>query len=162
MKIDQDTVVTLAYELLVYGADDTTNSLEKRDRQNPVEFIYGLGQLLPAVEKAILGQTVGHKKSLMLFPHDAYGEWLPQLEQTIELSKFPKNLDLKVGMKFQTQGPDNDVISVIVKQIKDGKVLVDGNHPLAGLKIQFDLEILRVREATDDELATGEIHKRLH
>lgn len=162
MKIDQDVVVTLTYELLVYGTDDTTNTLEKRDRQNPVEFIFGRGQLLLAVEKAIHGQTAGHKKSITLFPHEAYGEWLPKLEQTIELSKFPKNLDVKVGMKFQTQGPDNDVISVIVKQIKDGKVLVDGNHPLAGLKIQFDVEVLRVREATNEELATGEIHKRLH
>jgi FKBP-type peptidyl-prolyl cis-trans isomerase SlyD len=65
-------------------------------------------------------------------------------------------------MKFQTQGPGEDVLSVMVKEIKDDKVLIDGNHPLAGLKIQFDVEIIRVRAATAEEIATGEVKSVLH
>ena len=65
-------------------------------------------------------------------------------------------------MKFQTQGPSEDVISAIVKEIKDDEVLLDGNHPLAGAQVRFELEVLRVREATDEELATGQVQKRFH
>jgi FKBP-type peptidyl-prolyl cis-trans isomerase SlyD len=79
----------------------------------------------------------------------------------MERSKFPKDLELELGMKFQTQGPAGKVLSVIVKDIKDDKVLVDGNHPLAGLSLKFALNVLRVRKATDQELAKQEVDPTL-
>lgn len=162
MKIDDQTVVTLSYELFIVESSGDTKSIEKRNEHNPVEFVYGRGILLPAVEKELKGKTAGYKKSLQLRGDEAYGDWHPHLEKWIEISKFPKNIDLKIGMKFQTQGPDGDLLSVIVKQIKDKEVLLDGNHPLAGLDIQFDFEIIRVRLATEQELSTGEVHRHLH
>ena len=162
MKIDETMVVTLSYELFVEENSGEMKSLEKRDSHNPVEFVYGREVLLGAIEDELLGQTLGYKKSLHLRADQAYGDWLPALEKWTEISKFPKNKELKVGMKFQTQGPDGNVMSVIVKEISATQVLLDGNHPLAGLNIQFDLEVLRVRPATPEELSTGEVHRRWH
>jgi FKBP-type peptidyl-prolyl cis-trans isomerase SlyD len=162
MKIDLQKVVTMSYELIVYGEDDSPHSLEKRDSQNPIEFVYGQGLILPAVEKQILGQTAGFKKSILLYPEEAYGLHKAELETWLDRKVFPKGTEIRVGMKFQTQGPGEEFISVLVKEIKEDQILIDGNHPLAGLKIQFDVEILRVRAATAEELASGEVKSRLH
>lgn len=161
MKISESTVVSLCYQLLVEEGDQSI-VMDERLRQDPIEFVYGSGEILPAVEEALLNKTVGFKVDLLLTPDKAFGEYKPELEQSLPRAHFPKNVELKVGMKFQTQGPSDEVISVIVKEIKDDEVLLDGNHPLAGAQVRFELEVLRVRAATEEELATGQVQKRFH
>ena len=162
MKIDQQKDVTMTYELLVYGKDESVHSLDKRDSKNPIEFVFGRGLVLPAVEKELENKFMGFKKSILLYPKDAYGEWKPELETWTQRDKFPPGTEIRLGMKFQTQGLDSDLITVMVKDIKEDEILLDGNHPLAGLKIQFDIEVLRVREATEEELLSGEVRKLMH
>ncbi len=161
MKINDSTVVSLCYQLIVEEGDQSV-VIDERKSQDPVEFVYGCGMLLPAVEEALANKTVGYKNSLLLPAEKAFGEYKPELEQWLPRAHFPKNVELKVGMKFQTQGPSEDVISAIVKEIKEDEVLLDGNHPLAGAQVRFELEVLRVREATDEEIATGQVQKRFH
>ena len=135
--------------------------IEDRSVDDPLEFLFGQGVLLPKVEETLRGKTHGFKTEIELHPRDAFGLHREELQTWMERSKFPKDLELELGMKFQTQGPAGKVLSVIVKDIKDDKVLVDGNHPLAGLSLKFALNVLRVRKATDQELAKQEVDPTL-
>ena len=161
MLVDKNTVVTISYQLFSLGENQEPILIEERSVDNPLEFIYGEGMLLPKVEEAIHGQTRGFQTQVHLEPQDAFGLHMPHLQVWLESSVFPKEMEVKLGMKFQTQGPDGNLISVIIKQIEEDQVLVDGNHPLAGLKIKFELNLLRVREATEEELATKKVNNTL-
>lgn len=157
MTVGQNKVVTLSYQLFSLGEGQEPLLVEERTVDNPLEFIFGQGVLLPKVEEQIKGQARGYQTEINLHPNDAFGLHQPELQAWLEKSKFPQETNLQLGMKFQTQGPQGNVISVIVKEITDDKVMIDGNHPLAGLKIRFDLKILRVREATKEELIKKEV-----
>lgn len=169
MNIKKDTVVTMAYQLMSIPQGEKNEEitspdilLEERNADDPLEFIYGHGTLLKVVEDKILNQSAGYISSLVIYPEVGYGLYNPDLQTWIELSRFPKGKELKLGMKFQTQGPNGDAIAVIVKEIKEERALIDGNHPLAGLVLRFDLRIIRVREATAQEMATGQVNNTLY
>jgi FKBP-type peptidyl-prolyl cis-trans isomerase SlyD len=157
MVIGKDKVITLSYQMFSLGEFQVPLLIEERNVDDPLEFIFGQDVLLPKVEEAIKGQTRGFQTEVSLHPRDAFGLHHPDLLMWVDKNKFPNNDKIQLGMKFQTQGPDQKIISVIVKEIKDNKVLVDGNHPLAGLKIRFDLKVLRVREATEKEKLKKEV-----
>ena len=161
MIVDENKVVTLSYQLFSVDGNHQEVLLEEKNVDDPLEFIFGQGVLLPKVEGAIRGQSRGFQTQITLHPRDAFGLHREDLQAWMEKSKFPKDMDLELGMKFQTQGPNGEVISVIVKDMDDDKVLIDGNHPLAGLSLKFSLNILRVREATPEELAAKQVNKTL-
>jgi FKBP-type peptidyl-prolyl cis-trans isomerase SlyD len=163
MIVEQDRVVTISYQLFSLGEGQSPILIEERTVDDPLEFLFGQGVLLPKVEEALQGKTYGYQTEVNLHPRDGFGLHRPELQTWMPKAHFPKGTDLQLGMKFQTQGPDGGVISVIIKEIKDDQVLVDGNHPLAGLGLRFDIKILRVREATPAELAKKEVDpKQLH
>lgn len=157
MLVDLQTVVTLSYQLFSIGENGSPLLLEERTVDDPLEFLYGQGTLLPKVEELLMGQGFGYETQVELDPRDAFGLHNPNLQIWMPKQQFPSDLELQLGMKFQTQGPDGTVMSVIVKEIADDKVLVDGNHPLAGLKLRFDLKIQRVRKATEEEVIKKQV-----
>ena len=158
MLINENSVVTMVYKLSSIGEDQQVVLLEERSVDDPLEFIFGRGVLLPKVEEKIAGQGFGFQAQVDLHPRDAFGPHQPSLVTWMPKFHFPSDLELSLGMKFQTQGPGGDVISVIVKDIKEDQVMIDGNHPLAGLELRFEIRVLRVREATPEELQTGEVN----
>lgn len=158
MIIEKDRVVTLVYQLFSLGEHQEPILVEERTVDDPVEFLFGYDVLLPKLEAAIEGQSRGYQNSLELHPQDAFGLHKPELQTWLDKNKFPKEPELQMGMKFQTQGPRGDVISVIVKDIQENKVLIDGNHPLAGIKIKFEFKVVRVREAKDEEILNKEVN----
>ncbi len=161
MVIDESKVVTLSYQLFSVSSESGPVLIEERTVDNPLEFLYGQGVLLAKLEEQLKGKSSGFQFEVNLHARDAFGLHRPELQTWLDRSKFPKEMELKLGMKFQTQGPSGQVISVIVKEIKDDEVLIDGNHPLAGLSIRFDVKVLRVREATDEELVKKEVNTTL-
>lgn len=150
-RIRPERVVSLAYEL----RDDQGNELEIRTPENPLVFIHGRGQLLTSVEKTLEGQTPGFAKTIRLDPSDAYGAYRPELVAEMPTAAFPKDREIAVGMKFDTAGPDGRPLVVRVVEVDEKSVTLDGNHPLAGVALVFDLRVLEVREATAEELAAG-------
>lgn len=156
MIIDNDKIVTLSYTLSVIHEDGTLEFIEKRGEENPLEFLFGSGLLLPKVEQALHGEKKGFETQIKIQPKDAYGVRHEDLVLVYPLEKLPKGEAPQVGMKYQTQGPNGEVVSVIVTAVDDKNVTLDGNHPLADAYIQFDLSVLNVREATDEELGLGE------
>lgn len=163
MIINKNKVVTLSYQLFSIEKGHEPILIEERTVDDPLEFIFGEEVLLPKVEEKIKGQSRGFSAQIELHPKDAFGLHRAELQTWMSIDKFPKKQELLLGMKFQTQGPNGDVISVIIKEIQEDKILIDGNHPLAGLFIRFDLKVLRVRDAEAEELTSKEVNpSKLH
>jgi FKBP-type peptidyl-prolyl cis-trans isomerase SlyD len=146
-------VVTLKYEL----RNSEGELLEKTDE--PLEYLHGGHQgMFPRIEEALEGKSAGESLEVYLQPVDAFGEYDDALVQIEARDKFPQ--DLEVGMRFEggAEGGGEDTVLYTVTDIADGKVVVDGNHPLAGMALRFHCTVESVRAATAEELEHGHVH----
>ena len=152
MQIAKDTVVELTYEL--FDADGAL--IEKTDA--PVEYLHGGYEgIFLLVEQALSGKGVGDTCRVQLEPDDAFGEYDAELVHLEPLDKFPDNVS--VGMQFEGQSEESGRMLVYtVTDIAGDKVVVDGNHPLAGRTLQFACTVIAVRAATQDEVTHGHVH----
>lgn len=153
MTISQNNVVAIHYTV----TDTTGNQLDSSAGGEPLVFLFGHGALIPGLEQALLGKSTGDKFTSQIAPADAYGERHDQLVQAVPKSMF-EGMDVAVGMRFRAAGPDGREQPVIIIDVTDDEVVVDGNHPLAGIELSFEVEIVLVREATEEELAHGHVH----
>jgi FKBP-type peptidyl-prolyl cis-trans isomerase SlyD len=149
VKIGKDTVVELDVEL----ADLWGNILERSDR--PVHYLHGgYDDLLPAIEAALEGKQPGARLELRLEPEDAFGDYDAGLLRIAERARFPETVE--VGMQFEgVPGEPGDPTIYRVTDIAEDKVVLDGNHPYAGVAVKFTLSVQDVRRATADEVARG-------
>jgi FKBP-type peptidyl-prolyl cis-trans isomerase 2 len=120
----------------------------------PLEFMVGAGKLIPTLEKALVGLKVGDKKKVEIKAADAYGEYDKSAVQEVPRSQFPKELPITVGEHYRVQTPQGP-ITVTINAANDKTVMVDFNHPLAGKDLTFDVEIVKIRDATKDELTAA-------
>ncbi len=149
MNIADKLYVAFDYRLTLDSGEEIDSSSEGQ----PLGFITGTGQIIPGLEKAMMGMTVGDSLQLSVDPDDAYGQVNPELFQDVPRSQFPGDIELQPGMTFQGQGPQGP-IPVNIKEIKDeNTVVIDLNHPLAGKKLHFDVNIVEVRETTAEEMS---------
>lgn len=125
--------------------------VDTSENGQPMTFIEGSNQAIQGIQEAIVGRDVGDLIEVTIPPQLAYGEHLPELVSKMPLSAFEGVDDILVGMKFQTNtGGEAKIVKVV--DVKPDGVTVDGNHPLAGLTLIFDLELLDVKDATEEEL----------
>lgn len=151
MKIEKDTAVTLNYQV----ADVSGKLLEQSDQ--PMVYLHGgYGNTFPKIEEALTGQVSGYQTTLELPPQDAFGLRDESLVQTIPKTQFPPGV--KVGGQLRGHGEDGREHVFTVMKIKGDKVLLDGNHPLAGKVLRFSLKVASVRTATAEEIAHGHVH----
>lgn len=153
MKIEKNKVVSMSYSL----SNDMGQILELRSIDNPVEFLVGYGHILPSLENKILGQAEGFTGRFILEPDEAHGEYKKELVKEMKSSQFPKEIELKKGMKFESTDAEGEPLALHVIDVKDGIVLVDGNHPLAGVPLSFDIKILDIRDAAEEEIFQGRV-----
>lgn len=153
MKIADESVVTFHFTL----KDDKGQVIESSVGSEPLVYLHGSSAIVPGLEEALNGRTQGDKFQVNLPPEKAYGERDERLVQKIPINQFPKSEKLKPGMQFQAQGPDGAMIFTI-KQVNDADVVVDANPELAGMTLNFDIEVTEVRKATKDELEHGHAH----
>ena len=152
MQIGKNSVVTINYTL----KNDAGDVLDTSEGKQPLGYLHGAGGLLAGLEKALEGQEQGAALHVDLAPQDAYGVPNPSLVQTVPASAFGNN-KVQAGMQFQAQGPQGTQV-VRVTRIDGDKVTVDGNHPLAGQTLHFDVSVVNVRPGTPDEIAHGHVH----
>lgn len=152
MQIAKDTVVALDYELF----DVDGNLIEKTEA--PIEYLHGgYDGIFPVVEQALDGKNVGDTCRVRLEPDDAFGEYDAELVHVEPIDKFPGKVN--VGMQFEgPSGASAETLVYTVTDIADEKVVVDGNHPLAGQTLDFACTVAAVRAATDEELQHGHAH----
>jgi FKBP-type peptidyl-prolyl cis-trans isomerase 2 len=118
----------------------------------PLEFMVGAGKMIPALEKALIGLKVGDKKTVVIKAADAYGEWDKNAVQDVPKEEFSKDLELKVGQMYSVQTPQGQ-LTVKVTAIGPKMVTIDFNHPLAGKDLTFEVQVIKIRDATKEELA---------
>ncbi len=153
MSIEDNKVVSLEYELKEKGGNEV---LDSNKGQAPLEFIMGKQQLIPGLEKRLAELNSGESATIEVPASEAYGEVNPDAVDDVPKEQFA-GIDLEPGLPLFGQGENGETIQVVVKEIKDDVVTIDYNHPLAGKDLVFAVNILGVRDATADELATGQV-----
>lgn len=153
MQISEKKVASIHYTL----KNDAGDVLDTSSGRDPLAYLHGANNIIPGLEKALEGKAAGDKVEVTVEPSEGYGDRQDSLVQDVPREAFQGVDEIKEGMQFQAQGPQGPVL-VTVKTVTDESVTVDGNHPLAGEKLHFDVEIAEVRDATDQELEHGHVH----
>lgn len=115
------------------------------ERGEPIEFTMGEGQLIPGFEKGLIDMEVNEKKTINIPKEEAYGEPREELIQEVPKSQLPEEIKPEVGMGLVSKSPDGQEMNLVVKEVKDESIVVDGNHPLAGKDLVFDLEVVEIK-----------------
>ena len=139
-----------------YTLKDTQGQVLDSSTDGPMAFLEGAGQIIPALEDQLKGMLIGQKKNVKLAAKDAYGEMEPKMVMDVPKQELA-HLQIEVGAFLQLQLQDR-VKVVRVTKIGDETVTLDGNHPLAGQDLEFDVELTDSRDATPEELAHGHAH----
>jgi len=153
MKISNNKVVMMHYA--VSDSEDTLIDSSYDDK--PLAVIHGTGYLIPGLEDALIDHQVGDKFEVEVAAEKAYGERFDDYVQTVPKSLFAGIDDLAVGSQLRATTDDGEQ-TVIVIDVQDDEITVDGNHPLAGIDLKFEVEILEIRDATEEELEHGHVH----
>lgn len=146
-------MVSIHYTL----TDDQNKTLDTSAGGEPLIYIQGMGHIIPGLEKALEGKTKGTKFKISINPEDAYGIRNNQMIQTVPKTEFQDASKISVGMQFQVE-TDHAPMVLTVIEVKDQDIVLDGNHPLAGMKLHFDVEVVDLRNATAEELSHGHAH----
>ena len=155
MKIGKNTVVTVLYTL----SDAQGNIIE--EGSDPMIYLHGgYENTLPKIEETLDGKVVGFKTEIQLEPDDAFGEYDADLVKVEPRSRLPGTLE--IGMQFEgmpdQDDEDEDGVIFTITDIADDKVVLDGNHPLAGMALRFAVNVTDVRAATDEEITHEHVH----
>jgi len=153
MKVADKTVVSIDYTL----KDDSGNIVDSSEGSSPLVYLHGASNIIPGLESALDGKTAGEQISVRVPPEQAYGVRDDEKMQAVPKSLFGDE-DIKVGAQYHAAGPEGQHLTVTVVSVTDDEVTVDGNHPLAGFHLNFDVKIVDVREANEEELAHGHVH----
>ena len=137
--------------------DDAGSVLESSHGEEPMSYLEGVGQIIPGLESALKDCAKGDKKSVFVAAKDAYGDFDEELIVSVPREQIPKK-DVQVGDQFQADSAEGQTRMVVVTEVTDKEVVVDGNHPLAGQDLNFEVEILDIRAATKEELSHGHAH----
>jgi FKBP-type peptidyl-prolyl cis-trans isomerase SlyD len=132
---------------------DEGEVVDSSEDREPLQFIAGQGQIIPGLEEELYGMEVGDEKHVVVPPEKGYGEFDADLFETLPRNIFPEDMELEPGLGFRMRTRDGRMAIAYVHEVKDGEVVVNLNHPLAGKTLHFDVEIADLREATEEELA---------
>jgi FKBP-type peptidyl-prolyl cis-trans isomerase SlyD len=153
MRIAKNTVVAFDYEL----TDDAGQVLDSSQGQQPLAYLHGSGGIIPGLERELDGKQTGDEFTISVAPEDGYGERNDELRQGVPREQFDEIENLEVGMQFQVDSNAGPMVITVV-EIGDAEITVDGNHPLAGMNLNFDVMIRDVRDATEEEISHGHAH----
>lgn len=126
------------------GKLDDGTEFDSSAGREPLEFALGSGQVIPGFDSAVEGMAVGDSKSVAIEPAEAYGERHEQLVQDVPKSALPDEIDAQVGMQLQGQSPEGQVTRFVVTAVGDDSITLDANHPLAGQRLNFDIELVEI------------------
>ncbi|NJL32239.1 MAG: peptidylprolyl isomerase [Phycisphaerales bacterium] len=153
MQIAEKTVVSINYTL----TDPKGEVLDTSKDRGPMTYLHGVGQIIPGLEKALMGKSAGEAMTVTIAAEEAYGARQEELVMTVPRERFQGVERMEVGMQFQAQGPQGRRVVTVVG-FEGADVKVDANHPLAGMPLTFAVNVVEVRAATQEELDHGHVH----
>ncbi|WP_079202919.1 MULTISPECIES: FKBP-type peptidyl-prolyl cis-trans isomerase [Pseudomonas] len=154
MLIAPNKAVSIDYTL----TNDAGEVIDSSAGGAPLVYLQGAGNIIAGLEKALLGKQAGDELDVSVEPEDAYGEYSAELVATLNRTMFEGVDELEVGMQFHASGPDGSMQIVTVRDLDGDDVIVDGNHPLAGQRLNFKVKVIEVRDASEEEVAHGHVH----
>ncbi|HRI47561.1 MAG TPA: peptidylprolyl isomerase [Ignavibacteriaceae bacterium] len=154
MPLQPNQVVSILFTL----KDADGEIIDSTSDGRPFAFLSGNEQILPNLESEIGTMLIGSKKTVVLEPKDAYGEYQEEAVQILNRAEFPENAVIEEGQSYFTKSPEGEQIPFMITQIKGDEVTIDFNHPLAGETLSFDVELVNIRPATQEELDHGHAH----
>lgn len=153
MQIAKNRVVAIDYTL----TDDDGEVLDSSEGREPLSYLHGADGIIPGLERELDGKLAGDQLQVSVTPTDAYGERNEALQQKVPRDEFEGVENLELGMQFRVDSNDGPMMITIVEIAKD-VVTIDGNHPLAGVNLNFAVTVREVRDATEEELTHGHAH----
>jgi len=153
MQIGDQKVVTLHYTLT-----DNDGKVIDKSEDGSFAYLHGASNIIPGLEDALTGKSAGEEMSVSVSPEQAYGVRDEAMLQQVPKNMFEDDSQIAVGTQFHAQGPNGEMLVVTVMEVEDEHVLVDGNHPLAGVELNFDMKIIDVRDASEEEVEHGHVH----
>ena len=157
MQISANKVVTLDYTLT-----DDAGQIIDQSQNGQFAYLHGADNIIPGLENALSGKTAGDSLNVTVAPEEGYGQREEALTQTVGIDMFESADQVQVGQQFHAQSPDGNTIVITVTNIDGDQVTIDGNHPLAGKALNFDVKIVDVRDATEQEIAHRHVHAHGH
>lgn len=148
LEVSDGMVINLDYTLRL----DDGNVVDTSEGREPLEFVQGQGQIVPGLENALYGMEVGDKKKVVVEPKDGYGERDAEAKQVVPNDAFPEDVDLEEGMGLQVRDGSGRTMMAFVDEILPEGVRLDFNHPLAGKRLHFEVEIADLQQAADAEI----------
>jgi FKBP-type peptidyl-prolyl cis-trans isomerase SlyD len=151
VTIQDNMVVSLAYSLTADG-----EIIERATAEEPLDYLHGAENIVPGLEKALSGKTIGDRFTITLQPGEAYGEYDESDLETVAKDDIPDVEQLEPGMVVVLEDEEGYIFDAIVREIDSNSVILDFNPPLAGKVITYDVEVLAIRDAEEEELAAGQ------
>jgi FKBP-type peptidyl-prolyl cis-trans isomerase SlyD len=155
MAIEDNKVVGIEYTVKDAATGEVIDS---NVGQKPLEFIVGKGQIIPGLEKEIKKMSLGEQADVLVKAEEAYGPKNPEAVQKLPREQF-EGIDLQKGMTLYGQGENGETVQVTVADFDDKEVTIDFNHPLAGKDLMFSVKVVSERDATPEEVMTGQVQQ---
>lgn len=153
LMIGKNAVVSINYTL----TNDAGEVMDTSEGREPLTYLHGANNLIPGLEKEMEGKTSGQNFKVTIPPAEAYGESNPELVQTLSKDMFKGVDKVEPGMGFTAQGPQGEQ-HIVVTAVDGDQVTIDANHPMAGKTLHFAVEIVNVRDASEEEIEHGHVH----
>lgn len=153
MQISDKMVVTIDYTL----KDDNGTVLDSSTEGN-FAYLHGANNIIPGLENALTGKSAGDEVDVSVSPAEGYGEHNETMIQAVPRDMFDSEQEIQVGMQFHAESPEGEMIVVTVTDVEGDDVTVDGNHPLAGVNLNFGVKVVDIREASAEEIEHGHVH----
>ena len=150
-------VVSMEYTLSVDG-----EVLDSSKDAGPLQFLAGYDNIVPGLEREMVGMKIGESKDVLVLPEDGYGEFDEEAFMEVPRSEFPADMELEEGLELGVSDEDGQQQLAFVESFNDETVRLDFNHPLAGAELQFNVKVVALREATKEELDHGHAHEEGH
>ena len=152
-EVADDVVVSIDYTLTVDG-----EVVDSTEGDEPLQFLQGHQNIIPGLERELAGMKVGDSKQVIVSAGEAYGEVDPENVVDVPRTEFPAEIPMEPGTELEVKNADGEVLSATIAEVNDDSVKLDFNHPLAGKQLTFDVSVVELRQATEEELAHGHVH----
>ena len=157
LKVEDGHVVSIEYALHVDG-----ELVDQSEKDEPLQFIQGVGEIIPGLEQAIYGLAVGDSKTVVVPAKEGYGEFDAEAFADVPREQFPADFPLNPGVELQVKTDEGEILAARIESVDADSVRLDFNHPLAGKELHFAVKVLALRPATDEEIAHGHVHGEHH
>lgn len=152
-EVADDVVVSIEYTLTV-----DNEIVDSTEGDEPLQFLQGHQNIIPGLERELAGMKIGDNKKVLVSPSEAYGEIDPENVVDVPRNEFPQEIPLETGTELEVKNADGEVLSATIAEVNSDTVKLDFNHPLAGKELSFEVTIVDLRHASEEELAHGHVH----